>query len=498
VRENNLYVHNGESWAIEHVPIFSEAEFRQKVITACSGGARLLNLFGCSFAQGEIKIFAVLGEDQEGKMLVISMRVVPERLFFRSMTPELPQAHMFEREIAEQYGVIPEGHPWMKPLRVHNYSGDPAVDAYPFYQTQGEQAHEIAVGPVHAGIIEPGHFRFQCLGEEIMHLEIRLGYQHRGIEKMLEQHTRERCLLIAESIAGDTAVGHASAWCGIVESLSDCIVSPRAEAIRAIALELERLANHTGDLGALCGDIGFLPSAAYFGRLRGVFLNLTAELCGNRLGRSICCPGGVVFDLDQVMIEHFLRELRVARKDLNEIARLMFNTSSVLSRLEGIGTVSRKAAVELGLVGPTARASGLEIDARMGYASGLYRFHHIPMAIALSGDVYARALIRWIESQRSIDFLLDALAVMPQGKIKIDSSAVLKPNCMAVSMVEGWRGEIMHVAITDENSCLKRYKIKDPSFHNWPALGLSVRGAQVSDFPLCNKSFNLSYAGHDL
>jgi Ni,Fe-hydrogenase III large subunit len=361
----------------------------------------------------------------------------------------------------------------------------------------GEEVHEVAVGPVHAGIIEPGHFRFQCHGEEILSLEIQLGYQHRGIERMMEEASASMTVLLAESVAGDAVIGHVTAYCNIMESLSGCEISPRAEAIRAMALEMERLSNHVGDLGALSADIGFLPPAAYFGRLRGEFLNLLMELSGNRYGRSLCRPGGVLFDLDQDMIKDFRKRLVAARKDLKEISGLFFTKSSVLSRLEGTGIVSSRTAQELGLVGPTARASGCGLDVRIDYALGMYRFHHIPISTVLSGDVYARALVRRLESQRSIEFLLDVVDQMPQGDLRVQP-LVLKPNQMALAMVEGWRGEIVHVAMTDSNSRIARYKIKDPSFHNWTGLSMAVRGAQISDFPLCNKSFNLSYAGHDL
>ncbi|MCR4337020.1 MAG: hydrogenase [Candidatus Omnitrophica bacterium] len=508
MKQHELYVRNGQNWEWDRIPILEEDSFRQEILRECSHGARLVNLFAYPEGSGNIRIFSMLGRDHEGKLRLLSMRIPIKKGCFQSLTPELPQAHLFEREIAEQFAITPVGHPWLKPVRYHQNYCDapdlwPAVSSrsipgvYPFYRVDGEEVHEVAVGPVHAGIIEPGHFRFQCHGEEILNLEIQLGYQHRGIEKMMENVSMERSVLLAESIAGDTVIGHAMAYCHLIESLSDCEISPRAEAIRAIALELERLSNHIGDLGALSTDIGFLPPAAYFGRLRGEFLNLLMELSGNRYGRSLCRVGGVLFDLDQEMIKDFQKRLLVARKDLKEICDLFFTKSSVLSRLEGTGIVSNKIAKELGLVGPTARASSCGLDVRTDYAFGLYRFHHIPISTVLSADVYARALMRRLESQRSIEFILEILNQIPDGDLQIKSAA-LKPKHMALSMVEGWRGEIVHVAITDAHSRITRYKMKDPSFNNWMGLSMAVRGAQISDFPLCNKSFNLSYAGHDL
>lgn len=506
--QHEFFARNTESWEWGSVPVRDEERFRRDILEACSRGARLVNLFAGQDDGGSIRIFAMVGNDDEGRLSVSSMRVPAGKGSFLSLTPQLTQAHLFEREIAEQFAVVPVGHPWLKPVRSHRndrnatdvcpgVAADPILGGYPFYRVQGEEAHEVAVGPVHAGIIEPGHFRFQCHGEEILNLEIQLGYQHRGIEAMMTEVPEERAVLLAESIAGDTVVGHAVAYCNVMESLSETEISPRAEAIRAIALELERLSNHAGDLGALGTDIGFLPTAAYFGRLRGEFLNLLMALSGNRYGRSLCRPGGVLFDLDRAMIDDFRERLLMARKDFNRIADLFFATESVLSRIEGTGPVSLETARELGLVGPTARASGHARDVRTDYASGMYRFYHIPMSTVPSGDVYARALIRWLESQRSLEFLLNVLSELPSGELLIRRST-LKPNRMAVAMSEGWRGEIVHVAMTDQDSRITRYKIKDPSFNNWAALSMAVRGGQVSDFPLCNKSFNLSYAGHDL
>jgi Ni,Fe-hydrogenase III large subunit len=503
-----LYVRNGQSWAISAVPLFDEQCFQEKILKDCAQGSRLVNLFAYQEDSENIRIFAMLGKDNEGKIAVFSMKVSLSKACFQSLTVDLPQAQLFEREIAEQFALTPIGHPWLKPLRYHkNYRNVPDIwpeiasrpipGIYPFYQIKGEEAHEVAVGPVHAGVIEPGHFRFQCYGEIILNLEIQLGYQHRGIEKLLVEVSPDRAVQIIESISGDTVIGHTSAYCDLIESLSDCEISPQAQVIRAIGLELERLANHTGDLGALSKDIGFLPTSAYFGRLRGEFLNLSMDLCGSRFGRSLCRVGGVLFGLDQEMIKDFRKRLLVSLKDLKDISRLLFMKPSVLSRFEGTGIVSNKIAKELGLVGPAARASGCVCDARTNYAFGMYRFNHIPISMVNSGDVYARGFIRWLESQRSIEFILDVLDHIPEGDLQIKPKG-LKPNHMALAMTEGWRGEIVHVAITDAASRLARYKIKDPSFNNWPGLALAVRQAQISDFPLCNKSFNLSYAGHDL
>jgi Ni,Fe-hydrogenase III large subunit len=361
----------------------------------------------------------------------------------------------------------------------------------------GEGVHEVAVGPIHAGIIEPGHFRFQCFGEEILHLEIQLGYQTRGAERLLEQAAPSRRLVVAESIAGDTAVGHVLAYCSALEALSEARVPLRAHALRGIALELERLANHTGDLAALCGDVGYQPGLSWFGRLRGVFLNLMTELAGNRFGRGLLAPGGLRRDETTELASRFEEVLQDAERDLRATARVAFENPSVLSRFETTGAVSREAAEDLGFVGPAARACGLDRDARRDHPLGIYAFVQLPVARAEGGDVKARATVRWLEVLRSLQFVREQIARLPEGAV-FAAPGPLRPSSLSVALVEGWRGEIAHLAITGPSSEIVRHKVIDPSFRNWLAVALSVRGAQISDFPLCNKSFNLSYAGHDL
>jgi len=500
-------VRNGRALALRDVPLLGSHAFREWLVDGVRGrNGRVVSYFGVPEPEG-VALVAVLADDANGRLFVA--RSACDGTAFVSVVPEIAQAHLFEREIAEQWGVTFEGHPWFKPVRFHHSYrpghdawGRPADAAIPpgvidFFRVEGDEVHEVAVGPVHAGVIEPGHFRFQCHGEQVFHLEIALGYQHRGVERALLGGPSKRTLPYMETVAGDTTVGHALAYAHAVEALGSGHVSARAHAIRGVALELERLANHVGDLGARAGDVAYLPTASYCGRLRGDFLNMTAEICGSRFGRGLVRPGGVGFDLEPAQVEMLKARLSAARRDVAEAVELLWESPSVRERFDRTGTVSPEDAEAVGLVGPAARACGIQRDVRHDFPSGIYRFVHLPVMTAHHGDVSARAWVRWLEIQQSISFVLRQLDGLPEGAPRAEAGT-LKPDSLVVSLTEGWRGEICHVATTDAAGRFSRYKITDPSFHNWLGLALALREGQISDFPLCNKSFNLSYCGHDL
>lgn len=488
---NILKIYNCGVNDFRSVPCLDVSEFRKSVIEQVNDGLRIAAFFAMPVDKGKHRLVCVLADDANGNLCLLSSEVSES---YPSLTPECPQAHLFEREIAEQFSILPQGHPWLKPVRFPDSS---LIGITDFFKIAGAEIHEVAVGPVHAGIIEPGHFRFQCNGENVFHLEISLGYQHRGVERAIWSGAQKRLIHYMETLAGDTTIGHGLAYSQVIESLSNCHVPARANSIRAIALELERLANHTGDLGALAGDVGYLPTASFCGRIRGDFLNMTAILCGNRFGRGLVSPGGANYDIESSHISELKQRLKAALKDVSGAVNLLWETPSVLDRFDDTGILTQKDCIDLGVVGVAARACGLERDARFNFASGAYQFSQIPISIWDTGDVFARAYVRWVEIQRSINFIENELDNLPAGQIYSKVSA-LPANKITVSLVEGWRGEICHTAVTGNNGQLLHYKIVDPSFHNWPGLAMAVRQQQVSDFPLCNKSFNLSYCGHDL
>ncbi len=481
------------------VPRSSASAFVEKVVEQVEHGGRIVALFAAHDYGDQPLIYAVVANDGLRRLWIAAM-VPGER--YHSLTQFCPQAHWFEREIHETWGILPLGHPWLKPVRFHapvrsdRLRPKPAVSAY--YEVEGEDVHEVAVGPVHAGIIEPGHFRFQCCGEEVLHLEISLGYQHRGVERALCGGPDRRTVHLMETLAGDTSIGHAWAYCAVLESLVGYRPTARGQALRAVALELERLANHTGDLGALAGDIGYLPTASYCGRLRGDFLNQTALLCGNRFGRGLVRPGGVAFDVDETRAQDLIRRLMATLHDVRGAATLLFESPAVLSRFEDTGVVNATTARSIGLVGPAARASGLARDIRRFFPPPEVYGADFPLRIGERGDVLERARIRWLEIQDSAAFVVQNLSRLPEGSASSGPISGLPASSLAVSLVEGWRGEICHVAATDETGRFAWYKVVDPSFHNWFGLAMALRNVPISDFPLCNKSFNLSYCGHDL
>ncbi len=459
--------------------------------------------FGWSSPQG-LSLFCLVADDATGRVLLASCGC-REGEALASLVPRHPALHIFERGIAEQFGVSFVGTPWDKPLRFAHDRADRGrgMNDYPFYTIAGEALHEVNVGPIHAGIIEPGCFRFICNGERVLHLEIMLGYQHRGIERLLcETSNRLRQALLCESIAGDSAVAHTTAYASLMEQLAARPVPGAVAVERTIALELERIALHIADTGALCTDIGYQLGQVACEALRTIVINTTQAWCGNRFGKGLVRPGGSYFALTAELRALVLQNLAEVERRFGEVAANLEDTASVLARFEDCGILTRAQALRIGAVGPAARASGLSRDLRATHPWGPSRetIPHEPVTMA-AGDVQARLGIRLREVPQSAGYIRRMIASLEEGAQTVsapDYAAPLAPGSLAFSLCEGWRGEIAHVALTDEAGRLCAYRVKDPSLHNWMGLALAVRGQGISDFPICNKSFNLSYCGHDL
>lgn len=426
---------------------------------------------------------------------------------YPSITPTVPQAHWFERGLHDMFGVRPVGHPRFKSLWLHEaWPRDfhplrrpwalPDETAprrtYHFLEVQGEGVYEIPVGPIHAGIIEPGHFRFSCLGEIIENLEIRLGYQHRGVERRLAEVPWRKARFVAEAASSDTTVANAWAHALALEQLLGVEVPPAVDALRAVALEVERIANHVGDLGGIASDIGYAGGSTIFGQLRGQALGLAETLSGSRIMTAYVAPGGFAQAPDR---EALLRQAEALEKAFRKAAPLLLDNAEALERMEGIGRVRRSLARDFGLVGPAGRACGLAYDARTWQPP--YGTLKWEPARGADGDVLDRVRVRVAEVLTSLDMLRQLVPALT-GPWRTDLPAVLAPNAVGLGIVEAWRGELIHLVFTDSEGRIDRYCIKDPSLNNWTGLAIAARGQLVGDFPLCNKSFSLSYSGNDL
>ena len=515
---NWIKINNNSKISLLDIPVLDISDLRIETISLCGGCSdafggsketfskpflhrlRPVGFFGKDWGRGDTRLFVVLADDSKGVFYVSSALFKAGIREYDSFTSEVPAFHMFEREFFEEFNIKPVGHPWLKPERKN-------TDNYQFFEMDGEEVHRVAVGPIHAGVIEPGHFRFMCNGETVYHLEIALGYQHRGVEDMMVQRPSNR---LAESVCGDSVIAYNLAYSKLMESVKGVSVSSKAQLIRLLALEMERAAIHIGDLGAIAGDIAYLMGASVFGATRTLVINTMLEFSGSRFGRGLITIGGVNFDIEKEKVERAKKTFDKVERDVKRMVKTMLKNSSVVSRLEKTGTVNMERALEIGMSGLAARASGINIDSRFDFPDkwyaasgadslGIQRIH--PKG---TGDVNARFKIRYKEILQSFSIIRKAfekLEDFAHEPVNSGYEVLNKENAkdvFAISAIEGWRGEIIHIAMTDGAGRLSRYKIKDPSFNNWYGLALAVRNNGVSDFPLCNKSFNLSYCGCDL
>jgi Ni,Fe-hydrogenase III large subunit len=432
---------------------------------------------------------------------------------FASLATRSFAASRFEREIHDLFGLVPLGHPDLRRLALHQYwpvSYHPLrrdteqrtdfVDAgepFPFRRVEGEGIFEITVGPVHAGIIEPGHFRFSVEGETVVNLETRLGFVHKGTEKLFEGLPLERATALAERISGDTSLGHALAFCQAIEALAGCSVPPKARRLRVVLLELERIYNHVGDVGMIINDTGFAFGHAHCFRIREELLRLNERLAGHRLLRGAVVPGGVTGPIATTSLPEAAATVEKLVAEFVEIAWLCLDNTTVLERLQGTGRLTLATAMEMQVVGLVGRASGIDADARRDAPFAGYDEAEIRVPLFETGDVWARTMVRLEEAREAARLIRVMAAHRADGPTRV----ALPPLAAAAhtfGLVEAWRGPIWHWAVADSPTSLARLKVVDPSFRNWPALEYAVLNNIVPDFPLCNKSFNLSYSGNDL
>jgi Ni,Fe-hydrogenase III large subunit len=416
-----------------------------------------------------------------------------------------------ERTMWDMFGLEPIHHPRLKHNLLHEHydetfwplaeknksSSPPGRRKYKSMQVKGDGIYEIPVGPIHAGIIEPGHFHFSCLGEVIFNLEIRLGYIHRGVEKRLTETSWQKQRFLVEAAASDSAAANALAHSVALENLANVVLPERAQYLRSLALEIERVAMHISDLVGLAGDIGFLAISSSFGRLRGAALGMAEMLTGSRFQRGFICPGGVILDADKKLTT-LKASAKKLRQDLEPVIASFLSNQVVLDRMDNIGKVSQRLAKDFGLVGVAGRASNQAYDVRHHYASGVYPMLKPKMALEANGDVLCRVKIRISELMESLQFIDMLLETIPAGSTSTNVSGKFPSNAVGLGIVEAHRGELIHLVFTSEDGNCKRYAIKDPSVNNWTAVAIAIRNNLVSDFPLCNKSFSLSYSGHDL
>jgi formate hydrogenlyase subunit 5 len=431
-----------------------------------------------------------------------------------SIATIFPSACWFEREIRDGFGVdFPDAfdkrrlflhetypaefHPLLKNYRNQQVDFPDNMDTsreYPFKNLTGEGVYQIPVGPVHAGIIEPGHFRFSVIGETIFNLEIRMFYKHRGIEKLAEGKTAAECMAVAESISGDESLSNAVAFAMAIEKIYGDDIPRRAWFIRTLLLEMERIYSHLGDLAGMIVDVAFARGASPFFILREDILRQNALLTGSRFLKGIICPGGLTRDLANIQLAPLTPFLERFTADFQTAINLVESVSSVIDRLETTGVIKPELVSPLNITGPAARASGIAIDTRIDHPYGLYPELELSKQTAQKGDVHARFDVKSAEIMQSISIIRQMLAYMPQGNI---SQPLTTKNGHALVLIESPRGQNLHW-VNVKNGVIDRYKIRTASFCNWQSIEHAVLGNIVPDFPLINKSLNLSYAGTDL
>lgn len=442
--------------------------------------------------------------------IIINIKLDEASPRFATLTHKIPAANWYEREIQDMFGLISVGHP--DPRRLINFEDWPeglyplrkdfdistkpgrVKGEYTYRRVEGEGVYEIPVGPVHAGVIEPGHFRFSVAGEPILNLEIRHFYTHKGVEKLFESMSIDKAVFLAERISGDNSAAHSVAFCQAVEKIAGVDIPPRAKYIRTILLELERMYNHIGDIAGIATDVAYAFGAAHANRLKEQVMQLNEKVTGSRLLRGMNVTGGVRRDIGDKK-DLILKELELMHKDFKELMELLFNSPSVADRIETTGRITGEIAKGLHVVGLVGRASGMDSDVRRDHPYAAYADLEFKVPVLKTGDVNARTRVRADEVYESIALIRQALSRLPEGEIRTELKKI--PDGCALGYSEAPRGETLYW-IQISNGRIERCKVRDPSFCNWLAIEYAVLDNIVPDFPIINKSLSLSYSGNDM
>lgn len=461
-------------------------------------------------------VFSIPGKDRFF-LIVLPVRGSDPR--FPSITPRVPAAHWYEREINDMFGLVPEGHPDLRRLMFHEAfptdahplrkdwtiteqelrewgEGAAVKVPHPFLEVEGEGIVEIPVGPVHAGIIEPGHFRFSAVGETIFFLEARLFYTHKGTEKHFEKLGFAEGVNLAERVSGTSSFSHGAAYCMAIERMTGIELTEKAAAVRTMALELERLYNHIGDIGNMCAGTGLAVGYMKGALIKERLMQLNERLTGSRYLRGLNKIGGVTRDVF-LQADDILKTVDLATREFKELMKLLLESVSHRERLTNTGRLSKEVARKLGVTGPTARASGLTDDMRKAHPHLLYERLIFEAHTLEKGDVFARMMVRAEETECSISMIQALIESGHPGELQVPGKPV-PPGASALGYAETPRGSVFYWVMADKDGRPLRVKLRSPSYCNWSAVPFAVHGNIVPDFPLCNKSFNLSYSGTDM
>jgi Ni,Fe-hydrogenase III large subunit/Ni,Fe-hydrogenase III component G len=502
-REEEVYLFLGDP-DVRALTDYLRSEFEARLVTVFAEDRRS--------AEGVFFNYYVFERKGDSRYLIVRAPVRPDDPEFPSLSAQLPAVNWQEREIQDWFGLKAVGHP--NPRRVALHDNWPNVHPlrkdFPFetvlppfegerhiYRPAlGEGVFQVPVGPVHAGTIEPGHFNFAVAGEPILYLQLRMFYTHKGTEKLFEKLPIHRAVFLAESISGDSSFSHGTAFCQAIERAAQIEVPLRALIMRTILLELERICNHVADIGAIATDVGFVVANAHASRLKEMLVSLNEQLTGNRLLRGMVCVGGVRRGWDAVQLVSLRAAIDAFASEFQDLIALIDSSESTRDRLEQTGVLRPEKAKDLGIVGVAGRASGMDLDVRRDHPYAAYGRYSFRVPVYHDGDVSHRMQVRVDEVNESLGIIRTAADESLHGEFRAQVPPIPAGRC-ALSAVEGWRGEIIHWIRTGPDNHLERCKIKDPSLNNWPALVEAVQGNIIADFPVINKSFNLSYSGTD-